>query len=60
MSLLLRCHVDEYRIDACRSAREVVRTDRLHAALLEPLADEIAVKPITLDDEHAHHGWPQC
>ena len=59
MSLLLRRHVDEYCIDVCRNGRDAVRTDGLHAALLEPLADEIPVKPITLDDEHTHHGWPR-
>jgi len=59
MSLLLRYHVDEYRIDACRGARQAVRTHALGAALLEPLADQIAVQPIMLDDQYALHGGPR-
>jgi len=35
MSVLLRCHVDEYCIDVCRNGRDAARTDGLHAALLE-------------------------
>lgn len=58
MSLLLRCHVDEYRIDACRGGVKAVRAEAVGAALLEPLADQVPVQPIMLDDEHPLHGGP--
>lgn len=56
MSLLLTRHVDEYGIDIRRRGSRVVGIHRLHSTLLEPLTNEIAVKTITLDDQHAPHG----
>jgi len=56
MSLLLTRHVDQYRIDVCRSDAGGRRPHGLGAPVLQPLADELPVKTITLDDEHALHG----
>jgi hypothetical protein len=57
MSLLLTRHVDKYRIDVRRGGSGGLRPDRLSATRLEPLADQFAVKPITLDDQYALHRW---
>jgi len=56
MSLLLTRHVDENGIDVRRSLRRGIGINPLHPALLQPLTDEIAVKTITLHDQHALHG----
>jgi hypothetical protein len=56
MSLLLTRDVDQYRIDTFRGTRRGLRGDRLHAALLQPLADQVAKETITLDDQNALHG----
>jgi len=58
MSLLLTRHVNQYCIHRRRSARRGLRPDGLGAARLEPFADQLTVKTITLDDQHAFHGWP--
>jgi hypothetical protein len=57
MSLLLTRHVDQYRIDLRPGARRGLWPDRLGTARLEPFADQVTVKTITLDDQHAFHGW---
>lgn len=57
MSLLLTCYVDQYCIDLCGSLGSLRRQCR-GAAFSEPLADQLPVKPITLDDEHTLHGRP--
>ena len=59
MSLLLTRHVDQYRIDVCPSDPGGVRPEGLGTAGCEPFADQLTVKPITLDDEHALHGGPR-
>ena len=56
MSLLLTRDVDQNCIDVRRSLRRGIGIDGLQSALLEPFADEIAVKTIMLDDQHALHG----
>jgi hypothetical protein len=59
MSLLLTRHVDKYRIDLRCGGPGGLRPDNLRATRLEPLADQFAVKPITLDDQYAlHRGRP--
>jgi hypothetical protein len=55
MSLLLTRHVDEYRIDVHHGLR--FRPDRLCVGRCEPLTDQLTMKPIMLDDQHALHGW---
>lgn len=55
MSLLLTRHVHEHGIDISRSL-SAIGAHRLHTALLEPLADKVAVKTIMLNDQHALHG----
>ena len=55
MGLLLTRHVDEYRIDVRRGDPRRLRPDGLGATCLEPLADQFAVKRITLDDLYALH-----
>jgi len=57
MSLLLTRHVDKYRIDVRRERPAGLRPDGLRATRFEPLADQIAVQPITLDDQYALHRW---
>jgi hypothetical protein len=56
MSLLLTRHVHQYCIDISRDLSPGIGAYRLHTALLEPFADEVAVKTIMLDDQHALHG----
>ena len=56
MSLLLTRHVDQYGIDVRRRARRTVGVQCLRAAFREPLADQVPVKTITLDDQDALHG----
>jgi hypothetical protein len=56
MSLLLTRHVDQYRIDVRHPQRARVRPDRLGTRGREPLADQLTVKPIMLDDQYALHG----
>jgi len=56
MGLLLTRHVDQYCIDSGRGLRRALGADRLRATLLEPFADQVAVKTITLDDEYALHA----
>jgi hypothetical protein len=56
MSLLLTRHVDQYRIDVLWSLRCAFRPHGLRSRRLEPLADQLAVKIIMLDDQHALHG----
>ena len=55
MSLLLTRHVDKYRIDVRRGGCGGLRPHGLRPTRFEPLADEIAVQPITLDDQYALH-----
>jgi len=57
MSLLLTRHVDQYRIDVRREGPAGLWPDGLGATRFEPLADQIAVQPITLDDQYALHRW---
>ena len=60
MSLLLTRHVDQYCIDIRRRPGRGIEVDRLCAAFLEPFADKVAVKTITLSHEHAlheRHAW---
>jgi hypothetical protein len=57
MSLLLTHHVNQNRIDLRPRVRSGLRPDGLGTARLEPFADQVAVKTITLDDQHASHGW---
>jgi hypothetical protein len=57
MSLLLTRHIDKYRIDLRGRHPGRGRVDGLRPAGLEPLADQIAVETITLDDQYALHGW---
>jgi hypothetical protein len=58
MSLLLTRHVDQYGIDICDRLRRAAGPDRLRAARLQPLPDQLTVQTIMLDDQHALHGWP--
>jgi hypothetical protein len=58
MSLLLTRHVDEYRIDVRHWVRGSLRPDGQGTARREPLADQLTVKPIMLDHQHALHGRP--
>ena len=55
MSLLLTRYVDQYGIDVRGCKRSGVGVQRLRAALLEPLANQILMETITLDDENALH-----
>ena len=57
MSLLLTRHIDQYRIDV-HLRRHIPRgpADGLGAARLEPLTDEVTVKTIMLDHQHALHA----
>jgi len=55
MSLLLTRHVDQYRIDVRHGLRS--GGDRLCTGRGEPLTDQLTMKPIMLDDQHALHGW---
>ena len=59
MSLLLTRNVDQNCIDLCRRLRCRVGVQGLHAPLLEPFANEVAVKTITLDNQYALHGRPR-
>jgi len=56
MSLLLTCHVDQYRIDVDQPFRLCFRPDRLGTGGREPFADQLTVKPIMLHDQYAPHG----
>jgi len=56
MGLLLTCHIDQYRIDIVERLRRGLGPDRLHAGGGEPFADQLAMQPIMLDDEHTLHG----
>ena len=56
MSLLLTRNVDQYCIDIRGSLAGSVGIHRLDAPFLEPFTDEVTVKTITLDDQHALHG----
>jgi hypothetical protein len=56
MSLLLTRHVDQYGVDIRKCVRRRVRVERQRPALLEPLANQVPMKTITLDDENALHG----
>lgn len=56
MSLLLTRHVDEYCVNIGHGHDSAIGIHRLRATLLEPLANEVTVKTITLDHEHALHG----
>jgi len=56
MSLLLTRHVDQYRIDVRHPVPGSLRPDCLGTGRREPLADQLTVKPIMLDDQHALHG----
>ena len=55
MSVLLTRHVDQYRIDVRHGLRS--GGDRLCTGRREPLTDQLTMKPIMLDDQHALHGW---
>jgi len=55
MSLLLTCHVDQYCIDVPRRVRTRLRPDGARAARLEPLAQQLTVETIMLDDQDALH-----
>ena len=57
MSLLLTRHVHQYRIDVPRDFRGALRPHHLGAGRLEPLADQLTVQIIMLDDQHAFHGY---
>ena len=60
MSLLLTRHVDQYCIDIRHRTGAAFDVDRLRAALLQPFADKVAVKTITLGHKHAlHEGCPR-
>jgi hypothetical protein len=56
MSLLLRRHVDQYRIDIAAGLPLGHRPHDLGSSRLEPLADQLAVKTIMFNDQHALHG----
>lgn len=56
MSLLLTRHVDQYGVDIRKRPGRRVGDQRLRPTLFEPLADQVSVKTITLDDENALHG----
>jgi hypothetical protein len=56
MSLLLTRHVNEYCVNIGQGPRGTLGVYRLCAALLQPFANEVAVKTITLDHEHALHS----
>lgn len=57
MSLLLTRHVHQYRIDVRRYVRRAVRPYGLRPGRFEPLADQLTVQIIMLDDQHALHGY---
>ena len=57
MSLLLTRHVHQYRIDVPRDVRGALRPQRLGAGRFEPLADQLTMQIIMLDDQHAFHGY---
>lgn len=56
MSLLLRGHVDQYRIDIPAGLGCGRRPQHLGPPRLEPLADQLAVKTIMFDNQHTLHG----
>jgi hypothetical protein len=53
MSLLLTCYIDQYDIDVPRRLRRGFGPDRLRAARQQPLADQLAMQPVMLDDQYA-------
>jgi hypothetical protein len=56
MRLLLTRHVDQYRIDVRREGLIARRAaDGLGTDSREPLTDEVTVKTIMLDHQHAPH-----
>jgi hypothetical protein len=56
MSLLLTRHVDQYRIDVRQGVWRRFGPDRLRSGRSQPLADQLTVKTIMLDDQYALHG----
>jgi len=56
MSLLLTRHVHQYCVDVRQGFRGGLRPHCLHPAALEPFANQLTVKTIMLDHQHALHG----
>lgn len=56
MGLLLTRHVDQYRIDICTFLCGADGHEHLRATGLEPFADQLAMKTIMFNYEHALHG----
>jgi len=56
MSLLLTVHIHQERIDVIRRTRGGLGRNRLSAARLEPLPDQLAVQAVRLDHQYLLHG----